>query len=136
MGEVELFGSQYAMRIWLDPAKLQSYKLTPSDVSAAIRAQNAHRCLQVSSVACRHLAGQQLNATVTAQSRLQTPEQFRDILVKTNSDGSVVRLQDVADVELGGESYGVVARFNGKPASGLGVKVSQWRQRAWIPRKG
>lgn len=123
VGEVELFGSQYAMRIWLDPAKLQNYKLTPSDVSAAIKAQNA----QVSAGqlgGMPSLAGQQLNATVTAQSRLQTPEQFRDILVKTNSDGSVVRLQDVADVELGGESYGVVARFNGKPASGLGVKLA------------
>ena len=111
------------MRIWLDPAKLQNYKLTPSDVSAAIKAQNA----QVSAGqlgGMPSLAGQQLNATVTAQSRLQKPEQFRDILVKTNSDGSVVRLQDVAEVELGGESYAVVARFNGKPASGLGVKLA------------
>ena len=123
VGEVQLFGSQYAMRIWLDPAKLQSYKLTPNDISAAIKAQNA----QVSAGqlgGMPSLAGQQLNATVTAQSRLQTPEQFKDILVKTNSDGSVVRLQDVADVELGGENYGVVARFNGKPASGLGVKLA------------
>lgn len=123
VGEVQLFGSQYAMRIWLDPAKLQSYKLTPNDISAAIKAQNA----QVSAGqlgGMPSLAGQQLNATVTAQSRLQTAEQFKDILVKTNSDGSVVRLQDVAEVELGGESYGVVARFNGKPASGLGVKLA------------
>ena len=121
VGEVQLFGSQYAMRIWLDPAKLQSYKLTPNDISAAIKAQNA----QVSAGqlgGMPSLAGQQLNATVTAQSRLQTPEQFKDILVKTNSDGSVVRLQDVADVELGGENYGVVARCNGKPASGLPLK--------------
>ena len=65
------------------------------------------------------IAGQQLNATITAQSRLQTPDQFENILVKTNSDGSVVRLKDVARVELGGENYGVVARFNGKPAAGL-----------------
>ncbi|WP_213609556.1 efflux RND transporter permease subunit [Pseudoalteromonas sp.] len=123
VGEVELFGSQYAMRIWLDPAKLQNYKLTPNDISAAIKAQNA----QVSAGqlgGMPSLAGQQLNATVTAQSRLQTPEQFKDILVKTNADGSIVRLQDVAKVELGGESYGVVARYNGKPASGLGVKLA------------
>ncbi|MBE0353293.1 efflux RND transporter permease subunit [Pseudoalteromonas lipolytica] len=123
VGEVQLFGSQYAMRIWLDPSKLQKYALTPVDISAAISAQNA----QVSAGqlgALPAVDGQQLNATVTAQSRLQTPEQFRDIFVKTNPDGSVVRLSDVAKVELGGENYGVVARFNGKPASGLGVKLA------------
>ncbi|MBC3766137.1 efflux RND transporter permease subunit [Neptunicella marina] len=123
VGEVQLFGSQYAMRIWLDPAKLLNYKLTPADVSAAIRAQNA----QVSAGQLGGMPaveGQRLNATVTAQSRLKTPEQFRNILVKTNSNGSVVRLEDVATVELGGENYGVVARFNGKPASGLGVKLA------------
>ena len=123
VGEVQLFGSQYAMRIWLDPSKLQKYALTPADISAAISAQNA----QVSAGqlgALPAVDGQQLNATVTAQSRLQTPEQFRDIFVKTNPDGSVVRLSDVAKVELGGENYGVVARFNGKPASGLGVKLA------------
>ncbi|WP_370317786.1 efflux RND transporter permease subunit [Pseudoalteromonas sp.] len=123
VGEVQLFGSQYAMRIWLDPAKLLKYSLTPADISAAISAQNA----QVSAGqlgALPAVSGQQLNATVTAQSRLQTPEQFRNIFVKTNADGSVVRLSDVSDVELGGENYGVVARFNGKPASGLGVKLA------------
>lgn len=123
VGEVQLFGSQYAMRIWLDPAKLLKYSLTPADISAAISAQNA----QVSAGqlgALPAVSGQQLNATVTAQSRLQTPEQFRNIFVKTNADGSVVRLSDVAEVELGGENYGVVARFNGKPASGLGVKLA------------
>ena len=123
VGEVQLFGSQYAMRIWLDPAKLQNYKLTPADISAAVSAQNA----QVSAGQLGGMPavdGQRLNATVTAQSRLQTAEQFRDILVKTDSDGSVVRLGDVAKVELGGENYGVVARLNGKPASGLGVKLA------------
>ena len=123
VGEVQLFGSQYAMRIWLDPAKLQNYKLTPADISASISAQNA----QVSAGqlgAMPAVAGQQLNATVTAQSRLQTPEQFRDILVKTNADGSFVKLSDVARVELGGESYRVVARYDGKPASGLGIKLA------------
>ncbi|WP_405597663.1 MULTISPECIES: efflux RND transporter permease subunit [unclassified Pseudoalteromonas] len=123
VGEAQLFGSQYAMRIWLDPAKLQNFKLTPADISAAISAQNA----QVSAGQLGGMpavAGQQLNATVTAQSRLQTAEQFEQISVKTNSDGSVVRLEDVARVELGGENYGVIARFNGKPASGLGVKLA------------
>lgn len=123
VGEVQLFGSQYAMRIWLDPSMLQKYKLTPADISASISAQNA----QVSAGqlgALPAVSGQQLNATVTAQSRLQTPAQFRNIFVKNNEDGSVVRLGDVAKVELGGESYGVVARFNGKPASGLGIKLA------------
>lgn len=123
VGGADLFGSQYAMRIWLDPAKLESFKLTPSDIRAAISAQNA----QVSAGqlgGMPAIAGQQLNATITAQSRFQTPEQFENILVKTQSDGSVVRLEDVARVELGGEHYGVVARFNGKPAAGIGVKLA------------
>ncbi|MBA6295402.1 efflux RND transporter permease subunit [Colwellia sp. MB02u-9] len=123
VGEVQLFGSQYAMRIWLDPAKLESYKLTPADISASISEQNA----QVSAGqlgAMPAIAGQQLNATVTAQSRLQTPAQFEEILVKNSSDGSVVRLKDVASVELGGESYRVVARYDGQPASGLGIKLA------------
>ncbi|WP_348733880.1 efflux RND transporter permease subunit [Rheinheimera texasensis] len=123
VGEVQLFGSQYAMRIWLDPAKLQNFNLTPADVSNAIVAQNA----QVSAGQLGGLPaaqGQQLNATVTAQSRLQTPEQFRNILLKSALDGSSVRLSDVATVELGGESYNVVARYNGKPASGIGIKLA------------
>ncbi|MFC0049185.1 efflux RND transporter permease subunit [Rheinheimera tilapiae] len=123
VGEVQLFGSQYAMRIWLDPAKLQNFNLTPADVSAAIVAQNA----QVSAGQIGGLPamqGQQLNATVTAQSRLQTPEQFRNILLKSAADGSVVQLSDVATVELGGETYNVVARYNGKPASGIGIKLA------------
>jgi multidrug efflux pump len=123
VGEVQLFGSQYAMRIWLDPAKLVNYALTPADISSAISAQNA----QVSAGqlgGMPSVAGQQLNATVTAQSRLQTAEQFEAILVKTNIDGSVVRLKDVARVELGGENYGVTARYNGKPASGIGIKLA------------
>ncbi|MBB1352591.1 MULTISPECIES: efflux RND transporter permease subunit [Pseudoalteromonas] len=123
VGEVQLFGSQYAMRIWLDPTKLQNYKLTPADISASISAQNA----QVSAGQLGGMPavdGQQLNATVTAQSRLQTPEQFKQILVKTNPDGSFVRLEDVAKVELGGESYRVVARYDGQPASGLGIKLA------------
>ena len=123
VGEVQLFGSQYAMRIWLDPAKLQNYKLTPADISTSISAQNA----QVSAGQLGGMPaveGQQLNATVTAQSRLQTAAEFEQIIVKANADGSFVRLKDVARVELGGESYRVVARYDGKPASGLGIKLA------------
>ncbi|MEN3112501.1 efflux RND transporter permease subunit [Uliginosibacterium paludis] len=123
VGEVQLFGSQYAMRIWLDPAKLNSYKLTPSDVSSAISAQN----VQVSAGqlgGTPAVKGQQLNATINVQSRLQTPEQFGEILLHTKADGSAVRLKDVARIELGGENYAVTARFGGKPASGLAVKLA------------
>ncbi|MRD71896.1 efflux RND transporter permease subunit [Rhodocyclus tenuis] len=123
VGETQLFGTQYAMRIWLDPARLQNFSLTPADVSAAISAQNA----QVSAGQLGALPapkGQQLNATVTAQSRLQTPEQFGDIFLKTTPSGATVRLRDVATVEIGGEAYDVVSRFNGKPATGLAVKLA------------
>lgn len=123
VGEVQLFGSQYAMRIWLDPTRLNSFKLTPGDVSAAISAQN----VQVSAGQLGGLPatkGQQLNATINVQSRLQTPEQFGEILLRSNPDGSTVRLKDVARAEFGGENYGVTARFGGQPASGLAVKLA------------
>lgn len=123
VGEIQVFGSQYAMRIWLDPAKLASFQLTPADITAAVQAQNA----QVSAGQIGGTpspAGQQLNATVTAQTRLQTPEQFRQIILKTNSDGSNVLLQDVAKVELGSENYDVVSRYNGKAAAGVGIKLA------------
>ncbi|HEN4835198.1 TPA: efflux RND transporter permease subunit, partial [Klebsiella pneumoniae] len=123
VGDFQVFGSQYAMRIWLDPAKLNNFSLTPVDVSAAIQAQN----VQVSSGqlgGLPALPGQQLNATVIGKTRLQTPEQFRNILLKVNSDGSQVRLGDVAKVELGGENYSVSAHFNGKPAAGLALKLA------------
>jgi multidrug efflux pump len=123
VGETQLFGSKYAMRIWLDPAKLHNYKLTPADISAAITAQNA----QVSAGqlgGMPSLKGQRLNATITAQRRLQTPEQFGAILLRTTAEGATVLLRDVARIELGGESYDVVARYNGKPATGLAVKLA------------
>ncbi|MBY0239836.1 MAG: efflux RND transporter permease subunit [Burkholderiaceae bacterium] len=123
VGDVTLFGSQYAMRIWLDPAKLQSYQLTPADVSAAITAQNA----EVSAGelgGAPAVAGQQLNATVSAQSRLQTPEQFGAILLKTTSGGASVHLRDVARMELGSENYNTVARFNGNAATGVAIKLA------------
>jgi multidrug efflux pump len=123
VGDVTNFGSQYAMRIWLDAAKLQSYQLTPADISSAITAQNA----EVSAGELGGLpavAGQQLNATVTAQSRLQTAEQFGAILLKTSANGATVHLRDVARMELGRENYNITARYNGKPASGMAIKLA------------
>ncbi len=123
VGEVQVFGGQYAMRIWLDPAKLLSYKLTPADVKSALQAQNA----QVSAGqlgGSPSVEGQQLNATVTALSRLQTPKQFESILLRTTAQGASVYLRDVARVELGSENYGFVSRYNGKPASGLAIRLA------------
>jgi multidrug efflux pump len=123
VGDVLNFGSQYAMRIWLDAAKLQSYQLTPADVTTAVTAQNT----EVSAGELGGLpavAGQQLNATVTAQSRLQTVEQFGAILLKTSTSGATVHLRDVARMELGSESYSILARYNGKAATGLAIKLS------------
>ncbi|MBA4362179.1 MAG: hydrophobe/amphiphile efflux-1 family RND transporter [Pseudomonas sp.] len=123
VGDFQVFGSQYAMRVWLDPAKLNNFNLTPVDVKAAIAAQN----IQVSSGQLGGLPaapGQQLNATIIGKTRLQTAEQFNKILLKVNKDGSQVRLSDVADVGLGGENYSINAEFNGAPASGLAVKLA------------
>ncbi|TYC49346.1 efflux RND transporter permease subunit [Rhodobacterales bacterium] len=123
VGETRLFGSGYAMRIWLDPTKLLKYNLMPGDVSAAIQAQNT----QVSAGQLGGLPqveGQQLNATITASSRLQTAQQFRDIILKTSEEGAVVRLNDVARVEVANESYATAASFNGNPASGLAVSLA------------
>ena len=121
VGEIQTFGTQYAMRIWLDPGKLTKYQLATSDVVTAVRAQNA----QVSAGALGDLPampGQLLNATVIAQSRLQTPEQFGAILLRVNTDGSRVFLRDVARLELGSETYTMLARYNGKPASGMAIR--------------
>ncbi|WP_207847036.1 MULTISPECIES: efflux RND transporter permease subunit [Pseudomonas] len=123
VGDFQVFGAQYAMRIWLDPAKLNKYNLTPADVSTAISAQN----VQVSSGqlgGLPALPGQQLNATIIGKTRLQTAEQFKAILLKVNQDGSQVRVGDVADVGLGGENSSISAQFNGSPASGLAVKLA------------
>lgn len=123
VGDFQVFGAQYAMRIWLDPAKLNKFQLTPVDVKTAVAAQN----VQVSSGqlgGLPALPGTQLNATIIGKTRLQTAEQFEKILLKVNKDGSQVRLGDVAQVGLGGENYAVSAQFNGKPASGLAVKLA------------
>ena len=123
VGEITTFGAQYAMRIWLDPLKLTKYNLTSIDVIAAIKEQNA----QVSAGqlgASPSLPGQELNATVSAQSRLTTPAQFKDIILKADPSGAKVLLKDVARVELGAESYAVQVFYNGKPASGIGIKLA------------
>jgi multidrug efflux pump len=123
VGEVTIFGAQYSMRIWLDPAKMVKYKLTTADVRAAIQAQNT----QVSAGqlgGSPAVPGQQLNATISALGRLETTDEFGAILLRTNSAGGNVYLRDVARIELGSESYGTVARFNGKPASGIAVRLA------------
>ena len=123
VGDTQLFGSQYSMRVWLDPDRLTSFSLTPLDVGNAIRAQNA----QVSAGQLGALpaaANQQINATITAQTRLRTAAEFEDILLRTQSDGSQVRLRDVARIELAAENYNTVGRYNGKPAAGLAIKLA------------
>ncbi len=123
VGELEVFGSQYAMRVWLDPNKLYSYNLVPGDVVSAIQAQNAQ--VSVGQLgATPSVPGQQINATITSQSLLQTPEQFGEILLRTTPDGAAVRLRDVARLEMGSETYNVVARYNGLPAAGMGFKLA------------
>jgi multidrug efflux pump len=123
VGSVQVFGGKYAMRIWLDPGKLNTYRMAPADVIAAIRAQNAQVAVgQLGGTPA--IDGQQINATITAQDRLQTPEQFRDIVLRSGQDGSVLRLGDVARVELGSESYSVISRYNGQPASGVAVSLA------------
>jgi len=123
VGTVQVFGGSYAMRIWLNPYKLVTYKLTPDDVRNAVLAQNA----QVSAGEIGGLPStpnQQLNATVTAQSRLQTPEQFRNIILRSETNGAAVHLGDVARIELGASNYSVASRFNGKPAAGIAIQLA------------
>ncbi len=123
VGEVTTFGAPYAMRLWLDPARLAKYRLTPLDVSAAVLAQNA----QVSAGNLGGLPaveGQRLTATITVQTRLQTPEQFRAILLRVGADGSRVTLGDVARVELAGETSEIETYINGRPSGGIGVRLA------------
>lgn len=123
VGQIQIFGSQYAMRVWLDADKLATYALTTSDIVNAIRAQNAQ-------IAAGELGGtpalpgQDVNASIVVQTRLETPEQFRNILLRVNSDGSQIRLGDVARVELGGENYQFETEFNKQPATGLAVTLA------------
>ncbi|WP_136487243.1 efflux RND transporter permease subunit [Vibrio sp. H11] len=123
VGEVRVFGAQHAMRIWLDPNKLSNYQLTPAEVSNAIHAQNTQ--VSVGQLgAAPAVEGQQLNATITAQSRFTTVKEFQNILLKVDTDGAQIRLKDVARVELGAENYQTAARYNGKYASGIAITLA------------
>ncbi len=123
VGTTQLFGAQYAMRVWLDPNKLNQFDLTPTDVIQAISVQN-------NQVTGGQLGGQpavedqQLTATIIVQTLLETPEEFGEILLRVNNDGSRVRLRDVAEIKLGSENYNFDARFNGRPASGIGINLA------------
>ncbi len=123
VGQVQLFGTERAMRVWIDPAKLLAYKLSAADVTAAIRAQNA----QVSAGeigSLPNVAGQGIAATVVVNGQLSTVEQFGKVVLRANADGSTVRLNDVARIELGAQAYATSARLNGKPATGMGIQLS------------
>ena len=124
VGDVQLFGSSYAMRVWLDPARLRSYNLVPGDVVNAIRSQNAQISAGQLGQAPANNDKQVINATVTVQSYLQTPEEFENILLKTDSSGAQVRLRDVANVEVGSENYSVNALYNGKKSAGMGISLA------------
>ena len=123
VGQVQLFGAQYAMRVWLDPNKLNEYNLTPADVTSAIGVQN-------NQVAGGQLGGapsvedQQMNASIVVQTLLETPEEFGEILLKVTGDGSRVRLSDVARIELGAESYNIVGSYNGQASAGIGINLA------------
>ena len=123
VGEVTIFGSQYAMRIWCDPAKFEQYKITPSDVAVAVQAQNTQIAGgQIGGLPA--INGQQINITVNAVSRFETVEQFENILLRVNPDGSALYLKDIARIELNAEFFSSVARYNGHTASGLAIKLS------------
>jgi hydrophobe/amphiphile efflux-1 (HAE1) family protein len=123
VGDDQIFGGQYALRIWLDPFKMNNYKLMPSDVRTAVLAQNVQ--VPAGELGAPPVApGQALDATVNAQSRLQTADQFRDIILKTQPDGSLVRLGDVARVEIGGDSYAQSSRFDGRASAAIAVKLA------------
>ena len=123
VGDTQVFGSQYAMRIWVDPLKLNNFALTMDDIRSAVTAQNAQ--VAAGQIGAQPASKEQmLNATVSVESRLTTPDQFRAISLKSNADGSIVRLGDVARVEIGAETYGYSSEWNGKPASGIGIKLA------------
>lgn len=123
VGSIEVFGTGYAMRIWLDPFKLNKFQLTPTDITSAIQSQNTQ--VSVGSLGAQPMAdGQQLNVTVTAQSQLQSVAEFESIILKTETDGATVRLSDVARIEIGQESYGTNTRANRNPATGFAVNLA------------
>ncbi|SIR20983.1 multidrug efflux pump [Rhizobium sp. RU35A] len=123
VGSIQVFGTGYAMRIWLDPYKLNKFQLTPNDITTAIQAQNTQ--VSVGSIGAQPVVeGQQINVTVTAQSQLQTVSQFEAIILKTETGGATVRLSDVARIEIGQESYSTNTRSNRNPATGFAVNLA------------
>ncbi|MDR2016398.1 MAG: efflux RND transporter permease subunit [Burkholderiales bacterium] len=123
VGEVQLFGAPYAMRIWLDPAKLYKFKVVPSDIITAVREQNIQ--VSVGQLGGQPaVPGQQLNVTITAQSRLQTVDQFENILLRVEQDGSQVLLKDVSRIEIGSQGYNFSSRYKGMPAAGLAINLA------------
>ena len=123
VGSITIFGTQYAMRIWLDPHKLNSYQLTPLDVRTAVQAQNNQ--VAVGDLGgTPSIAGQQVSASMMAQTKMSSPEQFAQILLKVNSDGSQIRLKDVARVEIGGENYNTISSYNGQPSGGMAIMLA------------
>ena len=123
VGEVQVFGGQYAMRIWLDPTKLEAYKLMPSDIESAISAQNSQASAGKLG-ALPVVSNQQLAVTVTARSKFKTVDEFENILIKNNTNGSFVKLKDVARVEIGAQSYSNVTGLNGMPSSGIAIQLA------------
>jgi multidrug efflux pump len=123
VGQAQLFGTERAMRIWIDPAKLLGLQPVAADVTAAIRAQNA-RCRPAKSASLPNVAGQGIAATVVVNGQLASVEQFGNMVLRANADGSTVRLKDVARIELGAQTYATSARLNGKPSTGIGVQLS------------
>ena len=123
VGEANMFGTEYSMRIWLDAARLHAYSITPADVAKAVRAQNVQ--LATGEIGQNPAApGQQVNAVILVRSRLSTPEEFGEILVKTKPDGSVVKVKDVARVELGAQGYDIFARLDGEPVATIAIRVA------------
>jgi multidrug efflux pump len=123
VGSIQIFGSGYAMRIWLDPNKLNSFQLTPSDVAAAIKAQN-HQVAVGNLGGTPSVAGQQVSATMMARTMMSSPEEFAEILLKVKADGAGIRLKDVARVEVGGENYSSLGTFNNQPAAGMAIMLA------------
>ncbi|MEH0167914.1 efflux RND transporter permease subunit [Roseateles microcysteis] len=123
IGQAQLFGTERAMRIWLDPAKMLSFNMSPAEVNAAIRAQNA--LVPAGAIGdLPNISSQTMSATVVIKGQLENADQFANIVVRANTDGSTVRLKDVARIELGGQGYGSYSRLNGKPATGIGIQLA------------
>ncbi len=123
VGSIQVFGAQYSMRIWLDPHKLNSYQLTPLDVRTAIQAQNNQ--VTVGDLGgTPSVAGQQVSASMMAQTKMSSTEEFSQILLKVQNDGSQIRLKDVARVEIGGESYETISSYNGQPTGAMAITLA------------